>query len=574
MTAKERLKELSKQNKKSRYLLMLISTAVGLTIVAQAYFIVAVVDQIFLQGASVSDIYMELAGVMASLGLRAALQYVNNRTGEKMAAEVKQEFRRKLLKKYTGNPVQASAEGRAGSKVSVMLDAVDELDAYFSHYYVVMMQSSLVPLILLGAVFYMNWVSGLILLITAPFIPIMMIVIGKNTQKKSEEQMEKLNAFSGKFLDILQGLSTLKLFGRARKQEIEIEKSSLNYRDATMSVLKIAFLSSLMLEFISMLSVSIVALEVGLRLIIYDQLSFFTAFFVLILVPEFFASLKEMGSAFHSGRGSMAAADRIYAELDKEEQPVKWGEKEAPPVPAVTFRGTHFQYDTDRFVLGPLDAHLEAGSHTAVIGRSGSGKSTLLQLISGLMPAEGEILVNGTPMTEIEEASWYDKLAYVTQKPYLFSGTLRENVVLGKPGVSEEELDTAVEKAGLKEVASVLPHGLDTMVGEGGRGLSGGEKQRVALARAFIKKPGFLLFDEPTTGLDVKTEQLLQQGMKELSENATVLTVAHRLHTIREADQILLLENGRIAAAGTHGQLLEKDESYRKMVQVQQGVKA
>ncbi len=574
MTAKERLKELSKQNKKSRYLLMLISTAVGLTIVAQAYFIVAVVDQIFLQGASVSDIYVELAGVMGALGLRAALQYVNNRTGEKMAAEVKQEFRRKLLRKYTENPVQASAEGRAGSKVSVMLDAVDELDAYFSHYYVVMMQSSLVPLILLGAVFYMNWVSGLILLITAPFIPIMMIVIGRNTQKKSEEQMEKLNAFSGKFLDILQGLSTLKLFGRARKQEIEIEKSSLNYRDATMSVLKIAFLSSLMLEFISMLSVSIVALEVGLRLIIYDQLSFFTAFFVLILAPEFFASLKEMGSAFHSGRGSMAAADRIYAELDKEEQPVKWGKKEAPPVPSVTFRGTHFQYETDRFALGPLDAHLEAGSHTAVIGRSGSGKSTLLQLISGLMPAEGEILVNGTPMTEIGEASWYEKLAYVTQKPYLFSGTLRENVVLGKPDVSEEELETAVEKAGLKEVAAALPNGLETMVGEGGRGLSGGEKQRVALARAFIKKPGFLLFDEPTTGLDVKTEQLLQQGMKELSENATVLTVAHRLHTIREADQILLLENGRIAAAGTHGQLLEKNESYRNMVQVQQGVKA
>ncbi|PTL39180.1 thiol reductant ABC exporter subunit CydD [Alkalicoccus saliphilus] len=574
MTAKERLKELSKQNKKSRYLLMLVSTAVGLTIVAQAYFIVAVVDQIFLQGASVSDIYVELAGVMGALGLRAALQYVNNRTGEKMAAEVKQEFRRKLLKKYTENPVQASAEGRSGSKVSVMLDAVDELDAYFSHYYVVMMQSSLVPLILLGAVFYMNWVSGLILLITAPFIPIMMIVIGKNTQKKSEEQMEKLNAFSGKFLDILQGLSTLKLFGRARKQEIEIEKSSLNYRDATMSVLKIAFLSSLMLEFISMLSVSIVALEVGLRLVIYDQLSFFTAFFVLILVPEFFASLKEMGSAFHSGRGSMAAADRIYAELDKEEQPVTWGEKEAPAVPSVTFKETRFQYDTDRFALGPLDAHLEAGTHTAVIGRSGSGKSTLLQLISGLMPAEGEILVNGTPMTEIKEASWYDQLAYVTQKPYLFSGTLRENVVLGKPDVSKEELETAVEKAGLKEVASALPNGLDTMVGEGGRGLSGGEKQRVALARAFIKKPGLLLFDEPTTGLDVKTEQLLQRGMKELSENATVLTVAHRLHTIREADQILLLENGRIAAAGTHGQLLEKNESYRDMVQVQQGVKA
>jgi ATP-binding cassette, subfamily C, bacterial CydD len=572
MTAQQRLKELSKQDKKTRYLLMLVSTAIGLTIVAQAYFIVAVVDRIFLQGAPFSDIIYLLGGVLLSLGLRAVLQYVNNRTGEKMAAEMKQNFRRRLLRKYTGNPVQASAEGRSGSKVSVMLDAVDELDAYFSQYYVVMMQSSLVPLILLGAVFYMNWVSGLILLITAPFIPITMIIIGKNTQKKSDEQMEKLNAFSGKFLDILQGLSTLKLFGRAKKQEREIEQSSLNYRDATMDVLKIAFLTSLMLEFISMLSIALVALEVGLRLVVYDQLSFFIAFFVLILAPEFFASLKEMGSAFHAGRGSMAAAERIYAELDKEEEAVAWGDKEAPAKPSLTFRESRFSYDAERFELGPINAHIKAGSHAAVIGRSGSGKSTMLQLVSGLLPVKGDLLINGEPLSVYKEESWYSQLAYVTQHPYLFSGTLRENIILGSPEYAGSDLDAAVEKAGLTEVVEQLPDGLETLVGEGGRGLSGGEKQRVALARAFMKKPTFLLFDEPTTGLDVKTEQVLQRSIEELSRNATVLTVAHRLHTIKKADQILLLENGRVHASGSHDELLAGNDAYRQMVNVHEGV--
>lgn len=574
MTAQQRLKQLSKQDKPTRYLLMLVSTAIGLTIVAQAFFIVAIVDRIFLQGETLLDVGSLLAGLFVSLALRAVLQYVNNRTGERKAAAVKQEFRRSLIKKYTNNPIQSAEEGQSGAKVSVMMDSVDEIDPYFSQYYVVMMQSSIVPLILLGAVFYMNWISGLILLITAPFIPIMMIVIGRNTQKKSEEQMSQLQAFSGRFLDTLQGLSTLKIFGRAKKQEAEVEQSSLDYRDATMSVLKIAFLSSLMLEFISMLSISLVALEVGLRLVLYDQLTFFTAFFVLILAPEFFASLKEMGSAFHAGRGSTAAAEKIYEELDKEEKPVQWGNKAVPYAPSITFRSVSFRYNEERFEFGPVSLHMESGSHTALVGRSGAGKTTMMQLISGLLPSEGEIRINGTLLSDYSESSWFSEIAYVTQHPYLFSGTLRENILLGVSGASEQDIEEAVKKSGLTDVVAQLPHGMNTPIGEGGRGLSGGEKQRVAVARAFIKKPSILLFDEPTTGLDVNTEKVLQRSIAELSEGATVITIAHRLHTIQNADQIAFLEHGSLAASGTHLELLHKSSQYENMFQIQQGVKA
>ncbi|NJP38082.1 thiol reductant ABC exporter subunit CydD [Alkalicoccus luteus] len=570
MSVKERLKELSKEYKKTRLLLMTVSVLIGFTIVLQTYFIVAVVDAVFLGGSGPGDVIWLLGGAAAALLLRAALQYVNNRTGEWLAAEVKQRFRRQLLATFKKQPLQQAGSQQTGRKVSTLLDAVDEIDAYFSSYYVVMMQSSLVPLILLGAIFYMNWVSGLILLVTAPFIPLVMIMIGRSTQAKSDEQLEKLQAFSGKFLDVLQGLGTLRLFGRARQQEQEVEASSLGYRDATMTVLKVAFLSSLMLEFISMLSISLVALEVGLRLVIYDQLSFFTAFFVLILAPEFFASLKEMGSAFHTGRGSMAAAERVYAELDGETEPERTGAAVLEKAPELSFEAISYTYEDGRFQLGPVSETLAAGSSTAVIGKSGSGKTTLMQAASGLLEADGQIKANGLEQGSYSEAGWFQKTAYVTQHPYMFAGTLRENIALGMADAPESDLTAAVEQSGLAALIEELPNGLETVIGDGGRGLSGGEKQRVALARAFMKKPHLLFFDEPTSGLDVRTEQVLQQALEELGRTATVVTIAHRLHTIRRADKILVMEQGRVVESGTHEALLESSVRYRQMLNRQE----
>jgi len=405
----------------------------------------------------------------------------------------------------------------------------------------------------------------------------MMIVIGKNTQKKSEEQMEKMAIFSGRFLDILQGLSTLKFFGRAKDKKEDIRNSSLDYREATMDVLKIAFLSTLMLEFISMLGTALVALEVGLRLVVYDQLTFFTAFFVLILVPEFFASLKELGSAFHTGRGSMGAATRIAEELEEEERPVGWGNHSLDLTddepPSINLRSVSFSYGEDRFALQQIDATLPANSEVAIVGRSGAGKSTLLHLLSGLVsPTAGSIYVQNRPLSDYKESEWFDQLSYISQSPYLFSGTIEENIALGRStDVPREDVIEAAEKAGIAEMIASLENGYETKIGEGGRGLSGGEKQRVAIARAFLKKPTVILFDEPTVGLDLKTEKILQTSMKQLGKTSTVITVAHRLHTIMRADQILFIENGKLVANGTHNQLVESSTPYREMVQIQQG---
>ncbi|MDG5788031.1 thiol reductant ABC exporter subunit CydD [Evansella sp. AB-P1] len=571
----KQLKEINRAQKNNMYSLVLMSFMLGIVIVAQAYFIVEIVDRVFLQDTSFSAVIPYLGGLLLVLAARSLVTYVNGRTGVKMAAKVKGDFRKKLLSKYKRNPVQASLKGQSGEKVSIMMDAVDEIDSYFSKYYPQMIQTTIVPILILIAVFSQNWVSGLIMLITAPFIPIFMIIIGKSTQKKSEEQLEKLAAFSGRFLDILQGLTTLKLFGRAKEQRDAIKQSSLDYRDATMTVLKIAFVSSLMLEFISMLSIGLIALEVGLRLVIYEQLSFFTAFFVLILAPEFYNSLKELGSAFHAGRGSMGAAKKVIEELEMTEQPVQWGERrlEINSPPTIKLENVSFSYSEGKFALNNINLEIPPHSEVALVGRSGSGKSTLLNVISGIVsPTEGRISVQNQSLFDYKEKDWFDHISYISQNPYLFSGTIEENIAIGGRGITTiEEIQQAAKKAGINEMIKSLEEGFDTMVGEGGRGLSGGEKQRVALARAFLKKPTIILFDEPTVGLDLQTERILQQSIKELGKSATIITVAHRLHTIKNADKILFLEDGKLLAAGTHKELLASVREYEQMVTVQQG---
>lgn len=322
-----------------------------------------------------------------------------------------------------------------------------------------------------------------------------------------------------------------------------------------------------------MLSMGIIALEIGLRLVVFDSLTFFTAFFVMILVPDFFNLLKEFGSAFHTGRSSSAAAGRLSEELTKEIEPVRFGKTELMQGPShLELQDLKFQYG-DGFAIGPASLQIPALSHVAFIGKSGSGKTTLLHAIAGLLPlSSGRMLVDGIERQEISEQSWFNQMSYISQNPYLFAGSIKENITLGaNREVSDEEIMTAVKQAGIAEMVLSLAQGLETPIGEAGRGLSGGEKQRIALARAFLKQPSIILFDEPTTGLDLKTERILQKSMLELGKRATILTVAHRLHTIKEADMIVVLDEGKLTAAGSHTELLDSQQRYRDMIHAQFG---
>ncbi|NMH67490.1 thiol reductant ABC exporter subunit CydD [Bacillus sp. RO3] len=572
------LNQLAKQQKASMVTLYATSLGMGVVVIGQAYLLVSIVDNMFIQGAEFRDILPLLWALLVILAGRAILSNANGRIGIRMSSKVRTELRKRLLTKWANNPLQASLRGQSGQKVSTMMDAVDGLDGYYSQYIPQRIQTTIVPLILLTVIFNEHLYTGLIMVITAPFIPLFMAIIGVMTKKKSEEQMDKLTAFSGRFLDTLQGLTTLKLLGRSDLQKEGIRSSSLDFREATMEVLKTAFLSSLMLEFISMLSIGLIALEVGLRLVVFESISFFTAFFVLVLAPEFYLSLKELGHAFHTGRGSMGAGKKVMEELKEEDESVSWGIEKvewngAPPT--IEWKNVRFSYKDKGFSLQGISASFPPCSQVAIVGQSGAGKTTLLHLFAGLLdPAEGEIIINGVQRTELDEKDWFDQLSYISQNPYLFSGTIAENIAIGgREGITREEMEYAAEKAGTSQMISGLEKGFDTLIGEGGRGLSGGEKQRIAIARAFLKKPSILLFDEPTTGLDLHTERILQASIRELSGYSTVITVAHRLHTIRKADQILFLDKGRMAGIGTHEELMESSSLYREMVTVQQGVK-
>jgi len=588
--------------RKNMALVAVISLAFGVAIVSQAALLAEAVQRIFVESASLSSIIMLLGMLLAVMAVRTLLSYGNGKVGLKMAAAAKTNMRASVLQNLTHASMPSTLRGQTGGKVSIALDAVDEADSYFSQYMPRMMEAAMIPILILVITFILHANTGFIMLFTAPFIPIFMILVGLKTKNKSEEKYAQLAEFSGTFLDSLQGLVTLKIFGRAHRQQQEIERSSLGYRDATMGILKIAFTNTFMLESIVMLSIGIVALELAIQLLVFKSMTFHTAFLVLLLVPEFYSMLKNTGTAFHSGRTSMGAIRKVEQMLEETagESKVVNGKEGAGTSdeiheidntdrvdriskleiaysddlsmpPSMELDHLRFRYAPDSFELKTGRILIGPGEHIAIVGKSGSGKTTLLHLIAGLVkPASGTVLVNGSPLSQYDEASWFEHVSYITQHPYIFAGTFAENIAIGAGGnISMAEIEQAAEDAGLAAVTAQLEHGFDTFVGEGGRGLSGGEKQRLALARAFLKRPAIILFDEPTVGLDLHTERVLQRSIAKLAKTATMITVAHRIYTIQQADKILFLDNGVLVDSGRHDELLERLPQYAEMVDVQ-----
>ncbi|MEK4274250.1 thiol reductant ABC exporter subunit CydD [Paenibacillus sp. FSL R7-0026] len=584
--------------RKNRLLLAIISLALGAAIISQATLVAEAVQRIFVEKASFSSVVLLLVLLLVVMAVRSLLSYGNGKVGLHMAARAKTNMRSSVLQNLTRASMPSTLSGQTGGKVSVALDAVDEADSYFSQYMPRMMEAAMIPILILVVTFTQHANTGWIMLFTAPFIPLFMILVGLKTKNKSEEKYAQLAEFSGTFLDSLQGLVTLKIFGRAKRQQQEIERSSLGYRDATMGILKIAFTNTFMLESIVMLSIGIVALELAIQLLVFKSMTFHTAFLVLLLVPEFYSLLKNTGTAFHSGRTSMGAIRKVEQMLDEtsikstqtepedgsdqseltnvdataqtEELRTARAELITMP-PTIELDHVRFQYTPDSFGLETGQISIGPGEQIAIVGKSGSGKTTLLHLIAGLLkPDSGAVLVNGSQISQHDEAAWFERVSYITQHPYIFAGTFAENIAIGAGrNVTRAEIEQAAEEAGLAGVVAQLEQGLDTFVGEGGRGLSGGEKQRLALARAFLKRPSVILFDEPTVGLDLHTERVLQQSIASLAKTATMITVAHRLYTIQHADNILFMDNGVLVDSGHHKALLARVPQYAEMVDVQ-----
>ena len=526
----------------------------GAATVGQAFALSRAVDGAFLAGLDLAGVWPWLRGLLALTVLRAGASWGAEVAAGRVAARVKSALRERLLRHIlAGGPAYTQGE-RTGELVNTATEGVEALDAYFSQYLPQVALAAIVPLIFLAFVFPADPLSGLVLLVTAPLIPLFMMLIGSVADTLTRRQWTELSRMSAHFLDVLQGLTTLKLFGRSREQIAVIRQITDRHRDATLQVLRVAFLSALVLEMVGTISTAIVAVEIGLRLL-YGKMAFQQAFFVLILAPEFYLPLRLLGTRFHAGIAGVTAARRIFEVLDagdgEARSPADHPSPNSAPASArvhVRLRDVSYIYPgRDRPALERVSLEIAPGEKVALIGPVGAGKSTIAALLLGFIrPTAGRVEFawpDGRPM---EAPNGRPAIAWVPQAPYLFNASVADNIRLGRPDATLEEVRRAAIAARADTFIRSLPQGYDTIIGERGNRLSAGQAQRLALARAFLLDAALVILDEPTAHLDADTEAEVQASVERLLEGRSALIIAHRLNTVRHADRIVVLDGGRV----------------------------
>lgn len=530
----------------------------GILTIVQAWFLARVVHDVFLGGQTREAVLPLIGILLGALLLKSAFVWGADVSANAVAQAVKTDLRTRLLKHLAAlGPAYTQGE-RTGELSTAAVEGIEQLDAYFSQYLPAIVLAASIPLTILLVVFPIDLLTGIVFTLTAPLIPFFMVIIGKAAEALTKRQYASLNRMSSHFFDVLQGLTTLKILGQARGQAQVIGQFSERYRDMTMQVLRITFLSALALEFLATIATAIVAVEIGFRLL-YRHMEFLPAFFLLILAPDFYQPLRNLGLRFHAGMSGVTAATRIYEILDTPVSGVRYQVSgKTPTQPHLTpdtSKPDTLTLDTITYIyptratpaLDNISLEIPSAKMTALIGPSGSGKSTLASLLLRFIePQSGQILVGKTPLAQIPPDLWREQIAWTPQNPYLFSDTIANNLRLAKPDASEADLLSACQRARLAEFIAELPEGLQTQIGERGARLSGGQAQRLALARAFLKDAPLLILDEPTSSLDPALESQLEAAVRELTKNRTVLVIAHRLATIRQADQVIVLEAGKV----------------------------
>lgn len=538
----------------------------GLLLVPEAWFIARVVTDAIFRHQGLTAVASLLLAILGLAALRATLGHCASVTAMSASAQVKAEVRRMLRVRFMALGPGFINQQRSGDVAALLVEGVDALDNYYVTYLPQMAVGTFLPVAILAFVLPADWVSAIILCIGAPLIPIFMIIIGRGTEQLNQTQWRRLALMSAHFFDVVEGLTTLKLFGASRDAAGLIGRMSDDYRLATMRVLRVAFLSSLVLEFFTTLGVAMIAVFVGFRLY-YGELHFLPGFFVLLLAPEFFRPLRAMGTQYHARMEAIAAAERIVAVMETQEPAESPGIVPAPSqVGLISCENVHFAYREDEPALTGLSLSIQPGERLALVGPSGSGKSTLARLLFGLArPDSGRILINGTDLATIALETWFTRVSWMPQRPTLFAGTIAENIRLGYPEASKEAVICAAKAAEADKFISRLPQGYETVIGERGQGLSGGEIRRIALARALLKPAELLILDEAEASLDPETAVLISNAITRLPREVTVLMIAHRLESAEAADRILVMQNGRIIEEGKGASLRESSRYYAVM---------
>ncbi|TWX72065.1 thiol reductant ABC exporter subunit CydD [Colwellia demingiae] len=511
-----------------------------------------------------SDTTMISIALVALIFCRAALGYFSECYSRRGAMDIKANIRSRLLNRlFQFGPAYTQTKGSA--KLSHLLhQGIDSLEDYFAGYLPVIAYCAVIPLAILIAVFPIDWQSGLILLLTAPMVPFFMILIGHKAQRLNQEHWAKLQRMSSHFLDIIQGLTQLKIFNASRREIAAVKKISDDYGDETMGILKIAFLSSFVLEFLASISIALVAVILGFRLY-YGDVDYVFALWVLLLAPEFYLPFRQLGTQYHAKMAGVTAAEDLVEILGQPQ--VHYSLEEIFTAPfSISLVQAEFAYPDRSNALTQVNIEFASQGLYAVIGESGSGKSTLIDMVLGFVqPDSGQVIVNDQPLTSANRDHWLQHCGWISQQAQVFFGSLAFNIALSD-NYQDDLVIEALEKAGLADFVQTLELGIESEIGEDGAGLSGGQAQRLALARVFYHQPDVLILDEPTSHLDQHTEQIITASINAYAKNHIVIVIAHRLHTVIDAKKIFVLEQGKIIESGTHQELLLHDGYYAQQV--------
>ncbi|NGZ76732.1 thiol reductant ABC exporter subunit CydD [Saccharibacillus alkalitolerans] len=556
-------------------------------VILQAVWLAQAISGLF-AGDSLSEQAGRLTGFLAALLLRQGMTFVQSKVSYRFAEKTGEELRRQMMDKLFELGPRAAGKLGTGNLVTLVREGVGKYRTFLELFLPRLMTNVFTPLFIGLYVLRLDWISALLLGFVFPILIAFMILLGMAAQKQMDKQWATYRVLSNHFVDSLRGLETLKFLGRSRAHAESIERTSERYRKATIRSMRVAFLSSFALDFFTMLSVACVAVSLGLRLV-NGTFMLEGALTILILAPEFFVPIRSLGADYHATMDGKEAGEQIQAIIDapspfnesdqqgnERESSIgqEYGERlagvEASSVfPALRLRGVTVRHDEDAPAsLQDVNLELTGPRKIGVVGLSGAGKSTLIDVLGGFLPpgAGSACWTDGGEERPLTGRAWKEQMTYIPQQPYLFSGTLAENIAFYRPDASPAEVRRAAEDAGLAGVLNKLPLGLDEPVGAGGRPLSGGQEQRAALARALLGGRRIMLLDEPTAHLDIETEYELKATMLKLFENRLVILATHRLHWMADMDHIIVMDGGRAVEEGTHEELLARGGAYAAML--------